>query len=175
MSSTLRERCRLRAAEWVLDRLSTPALRALIDEAVDAGFMSPHCLDALASGAPLEAMLPAFADLLAAQGLAVPDPMRAGKQLVHDRLSAIARGEGDALALLREAVDIARWDLGDAADADGRAAVAPGLFALIGLECCIGDLHEMQHPVFDGEQGDAAWQALREAIRRAAADWLQRG
>lgn len=170
----LQARCALLAAELRLDRARPEAMRALIDAAVDEGFMSEHCLDALARGADLQAMQPAFADLLDAQGMALPGALPAMLTLLADRLGAIARGEAEERleAMLAEVMDL-RDQVAELAPNQCNCRDGQGLWSLLVLWDWLDDLRTMQQPEFDGQTGDAAWAALHERIRLAAGEWMR--
>lgn len=171
----LSRRCQTLAAELVLGEADPAALRACIDAAVDAGFMSPHVLDALSAPKPyvLEPLLPAFKDLMRDQGLKGLDRSQACWLAAEGRLRAIASGEVDALEAVGAAVALASWNQDLFPDCE-YAGDGMDMARLLGLWTCIGDLADMQHPVFDGQEGNAAWAALRQQIVEAARAWLQR-
>ncbi len=171
----LASRCRWLAAELVLGQPDPAALRACIDAAVDAGFISAHVLDALSAPKPyaLDLLLPAFQDLMGEQGLSWPDEAQACWLAVEARLVAIASGEVDALKAAGGAVSVAN-SYEDLFPVREYAGDGMDMAWLLALWSRVGDLADMQHPVFDGHEGEAAWTALRAEIVAAAHAWLGR-
>jgi len=169
MTPTLRARCALLVAQRSLGRAQPEALRAAVDTALDEGFMSMHALQAISSRpAQMEAVEPAFADLLVALELAPAMQLfEAVSRLVRDRLQALVDGEAEPFEALSEAIDIYReldWEHPDGPDCGRRM----GLFPLYCLWDDIEYVSNLQHG------GDEMQEKLRDSIRREATAWLAR-
>ncbi len=163
MTPTLRACCALLVAERSLGRATPEALRAAVDTALDQGFMSMHALQAISSRpAEMEAVEPAFDDLLVALELAPAMPLfEAVSCLVRDRLQALVDGEAEPFVALSEAIDIFR-------ELDGECGRRMGLFNLYGLWSEIDDVSGLQYG------SDELQEDLRNSIRREAKVWLAR-
>lgn len=169
MTPQLHARCARLIAQRSLGRAHPEALRAAVDAALDEGFMSMHALQAISSRpAQMEAVEPAFDDLLVALDLAPAMPLfEAVSSLVRDRLQALVDGEAEPFVALSEAIDLYR-ELDFEYPDRGFAGERMGLFPLYGLWSCIDDVSDLHY-------GSAELQEeLRADIRREAAAWLVR-
>jgi hypothetical protein len=163
MTPKLRARCALVVAQRSLGRAQPEALRAMVDAALDEGFMSMHALQAISSRpAQMEAVEPAFEDLLLALELAPAMPLfEAVSSLVRERLQALVDGEAEPFVALSEAVDIFR-------ELDWECGRRMGLFNLYGFWSEIEDVSNLQYG------SDELQEDLRASIRREATAWLAR-
>ena len=169
MTPTLRARCALVVAQRSLGRAQPEALRAMVDAALDEGFMSMHALQAISSRpAQMEAVEPAFEDLLLALELAPAMPLLdAVSSLVRDRLQALVQGEAELFEALSEAIDIYReldWEHPDGPDCGRRMGLYP-------LYCLLGRMEEVSNLQY---VSDELQEELRDSIRREATAWLAR-